>query len=164
MVFRVAAIFCPHYRNNGQINARAAILPFIAAAVEIAVLNEIRMEVLQNVQGHAIGQRIAPAGGQIGIGPVVADAGHIEAGDNIFLHGLQIVAQVDNRADGFGDKNNAIGVSAVFQRCQPLGKKCKHCRTRQPLLASDGWQIWRRIFPFQFFQVKQLTVGQTAIG
>ena len=43
---------------------------------------------------------------QVRIGPVIADARHVEPGDDVFLQVFQVAADVDDGADGFRSEND----------------------------------------------------------
>ena len=79
VVLGILAVLGAHHTHDRQVDARAAVLPLVAAAVEERVADEIRMPGLQDVERDPVGERAAVSGRQVGVRPVVADAGHVEA-------------------------------------------------------------------------------------
>src|SRR5580693_1214947 len=111
VILRILTVFGTHHGDDGQIDARRAVLALVAATGEEIIALVIRRALLEHALRNPISQGVAVARRQIGISALVADASDVEAGDHMRLEVFEMAAEIEDGTYRLGDEDETIGVA-----------------------------------------------------
>src|SRR5580693_1529403 len=110
MVLRIRSILRAHQRYDGQVDARAAILPLVASTLQKTVNYTVWIMMLDNVFCNQVSQSISRSRFKERISEIVPNASNDIPRNRLVFHLIQVLAQVSNGTNCLGNKHDPIGV------------------------------------------------------